>query len=79
MSGDPDRKWMDLKPLIGWPLLIGLGLAALLPPDSISAWSAGAVTVFVEAVWLVFLFRRWQAKAAIFRPASRFSDEPAGY
>lgn len=79
LSGDPERKWMDLKPLMGLPLFPGFVIAACMPTASIAANTAMIFTLVAEVAWLVFIFKRWKVKAAAFTPASRFSDEPAGY
>jgi hypothetical protein len=79
LSGDPSRRWLDLRPIVGWPLLIGTIVAMSLPQGSSVASIALIATLLVEAAWIVFLFRRWRVKAAEFVPATRFSDDPAGY
>lgn len=79
LSGGPSRRWMDLREIIGWPLLIGIVVTACLPQGSALAGIALIATFLIETVWVVFLFRRWRVQAAEFVPATRLSDDPAGY
>ncbi|MFL0588335.1 hypothetical protein ACH0BU_17080 [Sphingomonas olei] len=79
LSGDPKRKWMDVKPLMGLPLFPGFVIVACMPTASIAAKTAMTITFVVELAWLILIFKRWKVKAAAFTPATRFSDDPAGY
>ena len=79
LSGDPERKWMDMKPLMGLPLLVGVVITACIPTASVAASVAIVSTFAIEVAWLIFIFKRWKVKAAAFAPATRFSDDPAGY
>lgn len=79
LSGDPKRKWMDLKPLMGLPLFLGFVIAACIPTASIAANTAMTITIIVDLAWLVLIFKRWKVKAAALTPATRFSHDPAGY
>lgn len=79
LSGDPERKWMDIRPLTGLPLLFGFVTAACMPTRSSAANAIILMTFVAEVPWLILIFKRWKVKAALFTPATRFSDDPAGY
>lgn len=79
LSGDPSRYWVDVKPLWTLPILPLLLALAFVPLPSTAGYVIAAAGLLIELAWILFLNKRWRRKAAAWRPAERFSDDPSGY